>query len=49
MKNVNEMLFDLSNIIDEGCLDYDFTELSQDEQIEFLSKAKDLIDSYFKG
>jgi hypothetical protein len=49
MKTVNEMLSDLSNVIDESCLDYNFTELSVKEQIEFLSKAKDLLDSYFTG
>lgn len=49
MRKVDEMITDLSNVIDEGCFDYDFTELSQKEQIEFLEKAKGLIESYFIG
>lgn len=49
MKTVNEMLIDLGNVIDESCLDYNFTELSVKEKFEFLMKAQNLIYSYFTG
>jgi hypothetical protein len=49
MRKVDEMIIDFTNRIDEGCLDYDFQELSLEDQQEFLNEVKMLIDSYFLG
>lgn len=47
MKTVSTMLEELGSGIEELCLDYDFTQLTENEQIEFKEKAKQIIDLIF--
>lgn len=47
--NVLEMLGEFEDCINESCLDYNFSELSKDEQIEFMNEAVKILEEYFKN
>jgi hypothetical protein len=47
--NVKKMLLEFEDCINESCLDYNFSELSKDEQIEFMNEAVKILKVYFEN
>lgn len=46
---VKKMLLEFEDCINESCLDYNFSELSKDEQIEFMNEAVKILKVYFEN
>ena len=47
--NVKKMLLEFEDCINESCLDYNFSELSKDEQTEFINEAVKVLKVYFEN